>query len=102
MTPPGWEKNGVLFRIQALPEPSMARLTGAPTNEVPLGLELTQTVKSFGCAVSAGANGGVAVDRAYSAATLAAGLCARLIAAVAVSVGCAPVVPPDSALVNRV
>src|ERR1039457_2573401 len=59
-------------------------------------------VKSFGWAVSVGPNCAVAIDKPHSAPTAATGLCAILIAAVAVSVGWVPVVPPLSALLNSV
>jgi len=61
-----------------------------------VALKPSEIVKSFGCALSAGANGGVDVESAYRAAMFATGLCAMLIAAVAVSVGCVPVVPPTA------
>src|SRR5882762_9502526 len=50
---------------------------------------VSTTVKSVGCVARLGWNGPVAFTRPYSALTPAAGLCAILIAAVAVSVGCA-------------
>ena len=56
----------------------------------------------MGCVLSAGPNGGVAVLNAYNAVIFTPGLWAMLMAAVAVSVGCAPVAPPDNALVNSV
>ena len=56
----------------------------------------------MGCALSAGEKGGFAVASPYNAVMLAAGLCAISIAAVAVSVGCVPVVPPGNALVKSV
>ena len=68
-----------------------SRVNGKPRPEAALG-----------CALSAGENGGFAVASPYNAVMLAAGLCAISIAAVAVSVGCVPVVPPGNALVKSV
>src|ERR1017187_6035805 len=52
--------------------------------------------------MSAEANGGFAVESPYSAATFNPGLCAILIAALAVSVAIVPVDPADSAFANKV
>ena len=68
-----------------------SRVNGKPRPEAALG-----------CALSAGEKGGFAVASPYNAVMLAAGLCAISIAAVAVSVGCVPVVPPGNALVKSV
>ena len=59
-------------------------------------------VKSFGWPISVGLNCAFAIDKPYSVPTAATGLCAILIAAVAVSAGGFPVVPPDSAFANNV
>src|ERR1039457_3343680 len=68
----------------------------------PPPVKLSAIVKSSGCAVSAGENGGVAVDSAYSAAMFDPGLWAMLIAAVAVSVGAVPLDPADFAFEKSV
>jgi hypothetical protein len=60
------------------------------------------TVLSPGALVNAGANGGGEAASAYKLAIFAAGLCAMLIAAAAVSPGCVPVVPPANAFVSSV
>src|ERR1035437_1924655 len=58
-------------------------------------------LKLGGAALNAGANSGVPAASAYSAPTFAPGLCAIWMAAVAVSIGAVPLVPPLSALLNR-
>jgi hypothetical protein len=85
--------------IQALPALSIAMQLG-PLMLLPLNW--IARVKSFGAAPSAGANGGVGKTTLNSADTLAAGLCAILIAAVAVSVAVVPVDPLDVASANSV
>src|SRR6185312_577146 len=88
------------FANQALPDPSIATPSGPlippPENE-------SSTVQSFGAALSPPPTGGVPPASAYSALTFAPGWCAMLIAAVAVSLGFAPVaLPSDVASANSV
>src|ERR1039458_5640879 len=87
-----------LFTNQAFPKPSIAI---PPSPSTPPVLMLSEMVKSLGCAPSADPKGGFAVERPYNAAMFAPGLCAMLIAAVAVSEGIVPLEPADCALLNR-
>jgi hypothetical protein len=76
------------FAIQTSPEPSIA-MDWAETSPPPV--KVRPRVKSLGWAVRPLANAGLEVERAYKAAMFVPGLCAMLIAAVAVSVGAVPV-----------
>ena len=95
-------KNAVpdpLFTNQAFPKPSITRASNPSTPGV---LMLSEIVKSLGCAPSADPKGGSAVERPYNAAIFAPGLCAMLIAAVAVSDGIVPLDPADWASLKSV
>src|ERR1017187_5180462 len=61
------------FAVHTLPLPSTAMLNGSFR---PPPVKLSATVKSSGCAASAGEKGGVAVESAYRFATFDPGLCA--------------------------
>src|ERR1035437_4643207 len=72
----------------------MATFVAPPFSPPPA--KFTPIVQSFGTALSPGVNSAVPPCSAYRFATFVPGLCAILIAAVAVSVGVEPVDPPLS------